>query len=59
VAVPSHPRSFLPIGIGLDQTGIDRKGFAAYQTLNDAALQDRLKDASQEIALAETAMPVL
>src|SRR5580704_2807129 len=48
-----------PIGIRLDQTGIDRKGFAADQTLSDAALQDRLKDASQEIALAETAMPIL
>jgi hypothetical protein len=50
---------FLPIGSRLDQTGIDRKGFAAAQTLSDAALQDRLKDASQEIALAEAAMPVL
>ena len=54
---PSMP--FLPIGIRLDQTGIDRKGFAADQTLCDAALQDRLKDASQQIALAEAAMPVL
>ena len=51
--------SLLPIGIRLDQTGIDRKGFAANQSLSDAALQDRFKDASQEIALAETAMPVL
>ena len=50
---------FLPIGIRLDQTGIDRKGFAADQSLADAALQDSLKDASQQIALAETAMPVL
>jgi hypothetical protein len=30
----------------------------ANQILCDAALQDRLKDASQDIALAETAMPV-
>src|SRR4029077_16893557 len=29
------------------------------KTLSDAALQDRLKDASQEIALAKTAMPIL
>ena len=59
MSAPSHPRSLLPIGIRLDQTGIDRKGFAANQTLCDAALQDRLKNASQQIALAETAMPVL
>ena len=37
---------FLPIGIRLDQTGIDREGFAADQSLADAALQNRLKDAS-------------
>ena len=43
--------ALLPIGIRLDQTGIDRKGFAANQSLSDAALQDRFKDASQEIAL--------
>ena len=49
----------LPIGIRLDQTGIDRKGFAADKSLAHAALQDRLKNASQEIALAEAAMPVL
>jgi hypothetical protein len=36
-----------------------RKAFAADQALFNAALQDRLKDAPQEIALAETAMPVL
>src|ERR1700691_6273264 len=38
---------FLPIGIRLDQTGIDRKGFPADQSLADTALQDRLKDAPQ------------
>ena len=50
---------FLPVGVRLDQAGIDRKAFAANQPLRDAALQDRLKDAPQKIALAETAMPVL
>jgi hypothetical protein len=49
----------LPVGIRLDQAGIDRKAFAADQTLSDAALQDCLKDAPQEIALAETAMSIL
>ena len=49
----------LPVGVRLDQPGINRKAFAADQTLFNAALQDCLKDAPQEIALAETAMPVL
>src|ERR1700733_9235533 len=50
---------FLPIGIRLDQTGIDRKGFPADQSLADAALQARLEDPPQQIAFAEAAMPVL
>ena len=37
----------------------DRKGLAADQTFPDTALQHRLEDAPQEIALAEAAMPVL
>jgi len=49
----------LPVGFRLDEAGINRKAFAADQPLSNAALQDRLKDAPQEIALAETAMPVL
>jgi hypothetical protein len=49
----------LPIGISLDQAGINRKAFAADQALFNAALQDRLNDAPQQIALAETSMPVL
>src|ERR1700733_3800802 len=51
--------ALLAVGVRLDQAGIDRKAFAANQTLRDAALQDHLKDAPQKIALAETAMPVL
>jgi hypothetical protein len=51
--------ALLAVGVRLDQAGIDRKAFAANRTVCDAALQDRLKDAPQEIALAETAMPVL
>jgi hypothetical protein len=42
-----------------DQAGINRSAFAADQALFNAALQDHFKDAPQEIALAETAMPVL
>src|SRR5262249_16322746 len=37
----------------------DGKGFATNQTFSDAAPQDCLKDAPQQIALAEPAMPVL
>jgi len=51
--------ALLPVGFRLDEAGINRKAFAADQALFNAALQDRLKDAPQEIALAETAMPVL
>jgi hypothetical protein len=50
--------ALLPVG-GLDQAGINRKAFAANQSLFNAALQHCLKDAPLEIALAETAMPVL
>jgi hypothetical protein len=49
----------LPVGVCLDQAGIDRKDFAADQTLTDAALQDHLKNAPQQIALPEPTMPVL
>jgi len=51
--------AILPIGIGLDQAGIDRKTFAANQSLIDAAAQDGLKQPSQQIALPETTMAVL
>ena len=51
--------TLLPVGVRLDQAGIDRKAFAADQTLPDAAPQHRLEQAPQQIALAETAMPVL
>jgi hypothetical protein len=40
----------LPVGVRLDQAGVNRKAFAANQTLTDAALQDRFKNAPQEIA---------
>jgi len=49
----------LPIGIGLDQAGIDRKVLPANQTLVHAATQDGLEQAPQQIAIAEAAMPVL
>ena len=46
-------------GVGLDQTGIDGKAFAADQTLVEAGLQDGLEQAPQQIALAKAAMRVL
>ena len=51
-ATPSRPRS-LPIGIRLDQTGIDRKRLPADQPLADAALQNRFEDTLQQIAVAK------
>jgi hypothetical protein len=49
----------LPVCVGLDQAGINGKTFSADQSLTDAAPQDRLEHAPQQIALAETAMSVL
>ena len=49
----------LSIGIGLDQARVDRKSFAPDQPLLDAAAQDALEHATEEIALPEAAMPVL
>src|SRR5690242_10959599 len=46
-------------GVGLDQTGVDGKAFAADQPLVDAAFQDGFEQAPQQIALAKAAVPVL
>jgi len=42
-----------------DQAAVDREALAAGETLVDAALQDRLKQAAQEVALPKAAMAVL
>ena len=47
------------VRIGPDQAGIDREAFAADQPLRDAAPHGRLEQLTQEIAVAESAMPVL
>jgi hypothetical protein len=59
LGLPLALDALLPVGVRLDEAGINRKAFAADQALFNAALQDCLKDAPQEIALAETAVPVL
>ena len=46
-------------GIGRDQAGIDGKAFAADQALVDTALQHRLEQPAQQVAVAKAAMPVL
>ena len=46
-------------GVGRDQAGIDGKAFATDQALVDTALQHRLEQPAQQVAVAETAMPVL
>lgn len=51
--------ALLPVGIRSDQAGINRTGLAADQTFSDAALQNRLENAAQKIALAEAAVPIL
>jgi hypothetical protein len=56
---PLTSNAILPIGIGPDQAGIDRKTFSANQSLIDAAAQDGLKQPSQQIALPEATMAVL
>jgi hypothetical protein len=49
----------LPVGVGLDHAGVDREALATDQPLVDAALHGRLEHLAQQIALAETAVPVL
>jgi len=49
----------LPIGVGLDHAGIDCEALAADQSLVDAALDRRLEHLAQQVAVAETAVPVL
>ena len=46
-------------GVGLNQTGVDGKAFAADQPLVNAAFQDGFEQAPQQIALAKAAVPVL
>jgi hypothetical protein len=45
--------------IGADETGVDRKAFAADQPLGHAALNGHLEQLPQQVAVAEAAVPVL
>jgi hypothetical protein len=47
-----------PVSIGLDHAGVDREPLATDQPLGDAALYGRLEHLAQQIAIAETAVPV-
>jgi hypothetical protein len=49
----------LPVGVGLDHAGIDREALTADQPLSNAALYGRFEHPAQQIALPETAVPVL
>jgi len=51
--------TLLPVGLGLDQAGIDGKALAADQTFLDATAHHRLEQAAQQITLAETPVAVL
>jgi hypothetical protein len=49
----------LAVGIGLDHAGIGREALAADQPLGQAAPHGRLEHLAQQVAVAETAVPVL
>lgn len=48
-----------PADVGSDETGIDRKAFAAYQLLGDALPHGHLEHLAQQIAVTEPPVPVL
>src|SRR3546814_7439481 len=49
----------LAVRIRLDHAGVDREAFAADQPLGHAALDGRLEQLTQKVAVAEAAVPVL
>ncbi len=49
----------LPVGIGLDQAGVDRKTLAANKALGHAPLDNGLEQVAEDTALGEAAMPVI
>ncbi len=49
----------LPVGVGLDQAGVDREAVAAHEPLRHAAAHHLLEEMAQQIAVAEAAMAVL
>jgi len=55
-------RSFhraLLVRVRLDQAGVGREALATDKPFRDATLHGRFEQFAQQIALAETAMPVL
>jgi hypothetical protein len=61
--VRRQPRSTIDPGaladVGPDQAGVDGKPFAADKPFLDATLQHGLEQPPQQVAVAETAVPVL
>src|SRR5207248_1692817 len=49
----------LAVGIGANEAAIDGKAFTTDQALGEAALDGRLEQAAQQIAIAEAAVTVL
>jgi hypothetical protein len=49
----------LTMDVGPDQAGFDREAFAADQSLGHAAHDGHLEKLPQQVAVAETSMPVL
>jgi hypothetical protein len=52
-------RSLAAVRIGLNETGVDREGFAAHQPFGHAEMQKQVEDVTEEIAVAKAAVPVL
>lgn len=60
VRPPIHlGRRVLPVRVSLNDAGVCRKALAACQSLRDAADDHRFEQKAQQIAVSETAMPVL
>ena len=48
----------LPISVGLDRAGINRKAFTAHQSLGDALPDGHFEHLAKQITLPEASVPV-
>ena len=48
----------LLVGVGGDQAGVDGEAFASYEAFGKAALDHRLEQVPQDVALPKATMPV-
>jgi hypothetical protein len=59
MAAPGSLDAALPVGVGRDEAGVDRKALAVDQAFLDTAVEDSLEHSAQKIAVSEAAVPVL